>query len=213
MTKKVKDNLRTEYAISLTAGGLLLHETMSVIDFLIESRISDLNEAIDNSNILKTNSLASRTRIITELRRRNKAVRPDIWTWLKENDENEQKITLFYICLKATPILFDFQTEVVLEKWRALDLFIVKEDVLYFFDKKAQFETEIDKWSETTRIKAATVIIRILRESGILRKNKITPMEAPDSFWLFFVKQDDPWFLELCLLPQNRREQILDLYK
>ena len=176
-------NNHTLYSVSLTAGGLLQHETLSVIDYLIESRVSELGEAIKNSDVLKTNSEASRKRLITELRRRDKAVSSEVWKWLKNNSPKEQKISLFYICLKATSLLFDFQSEVVLEKWRSLHLSINREDVLYFFDKKSQNYSELDKWSQTTRIKAATVIIRILKESGILLHGNLKQLEADDSFW------------------------------
>jgi hypothetical protein len=203
-------NKKKKYTVALTAGGLLQHETNAIVEYLIDSKLSELNDAIKNSEVLKTNSQASRIRLVTELRRRNKAVCSDVWRWFKENNSNEQKITLFYICLKATPMLFDFQTEVVLEKWRSLDLHLDKNDVLYFFDKKAQFYEEIDQWSETTRIKAATVIIRILNETGILKDNKLTQIDASNSFWRFFVDQGDTWFLELCLLSKKQRDEIME---
>jgi hypothetical protein len=62
---------------------------------------------------------------------------------------------------------------------------------------------------QTTRIKAATVIIRILKESGILVHGNLKQLEADDSFWRFFVEQGESWFLELCLLPQIRRKKII----
>ena len=197
--------------VSLTAGGLLHNETIAVINYLIEGNFKQLSEVIKNSNILKTNSQSSRNRLVTELRRRDKAINKEVWAWLKNNDSNEQKITLFYICLKSTPLFFDFQSEVVLGKWRSLDLKVSKADVLYFFDRKAQNYSEIDEWSETTREKAATVFIRILRECGILNNNQISRIEASNTFWYFFIKQGDPWFLELCLLPKERRESIMEL--
>ncbi len=206
-------NKKKKYTVALTAGGLLQHETIAIVDYLIGARLSELKEAIKNSEVLKTNSHASRLRLVTELRRRNKAVISEVWKWLKSNNSNEQKITLFYICLKATPMLFDFQTEVVLGKWRSLDLHLDKNDVLYFFDKKSHYHEEIDQWSDTTRIKTATVIIRILKETGILNNNQLTQIDASNSFWRFFVEQGDPWFLELCLLSKNRREEIMEIFK
>ncbi|KAA3613609.1 MAG: DUF1819 family protein [Calditrichaeota bacterium] len=207
-----KTNLQN-YAFTFTAGGLLLDEILSLLDYLIENRVNELNDAIKKNDILKTNAMASRVRIVTEIRRRYKAVDSWVWTFLKNSNLDEQKLILFFVMLKATPIFFDFQSEVILEKWRSRDLHLDKNDVLYFFDKKTQVYPDIETRTEATRTKAATVIVRILRESGILVKNTINQPQAADYFWNYFIKHDEAWFLELALLPQHQRKELMDNYE
>ncbi len=196
--------------VSFGIGGLLIHETLALIDYLIEGKIKELSEVIKTTDVLKTNSESSRIRLLTELRRRNKAVSIQVWQFIKNANPAEQRLALFYVCLKASKLLFDFQFEVVLQKWRAMDYSVSKDDVLFFLDKKSLDYPDIEKWSETTKVKSATVVIRMLNESGLLKNNKLTQPEEADSFWRFFVDLGDPWFLELCLLNKEQRDRIIE---
>jgi len=198
---------------SFSVGGLLFNETIAVIDYLIEGKIKELNKVIKTTEVIKTNSEASRLRILSEIRRRDKAVNTEVWHLIGNSVKNEQQLALFYVCLKASKLLFDFQVEVVLEKWRSLDHIVNKNDALYFIDKKSVNYPEIEKWTDNTKEKTATVLIRILNESGILKKNRLVQPYVSDHFWAFFIKQGDPWFLELCLMPKNQRDKINDNLK
>ena len=121
---------------------------------------------------------------------------------------HEQKIFLFYTCLKTYSIIFDFIFDVVVEKWLSRDIDVNAGDVLYFLDKKTSNHLEIDQWTATTKQKVATVMIRMLKEVGILRDAKIMALDASDAYWHNFVKIGEPWFLQACLLNKERRDQI-----
>ena len=174
---------------SFSVGGLLYNETIAVIDYLIAGKIKELNKIIKTTDVLKTNSEASRLRILSEIRRRDKAVNTEIWHLIGNSGKSEQQLALFYVCLKASKLLFDFQVEVVLEKWRALDHIVNKNDALYFIDKKSVDFPEIENWSESTKEKTATVLIRILNEAGILNESRLNQPDDSDRFWVFFIKQ------------------------
>ena len=75
-------------------------------------------------------------------------------------------------------------------------------------DKKTSNHLEIDQWTATTKQKVATVMIRMLKEVGILRDAKIMALDASDAYWHNFVKIGEPWFLQACLLNKERRDQI-----
>lgn len=199
--------------VSFGVGGLLLHETLAIIDYLVEGKIKELNEVIKTAEVLKTNSESSRVRFVTELRRRYKVVNNEIWQFIKDCPADEQKLALFFVCLKASQLLFDFQFEIVLEKWRTLDLSLDKNDVLYFFNKKSLTYPEIEKWSEKTKAKSAIVFIRILNETGFLVQNKITRPDVSKQFWQFFIGLSEAWFLEWCLLSKVQRDQIMEEVK
>ncbi len=198
---------------SFTVGGLLFNETIAVIDYLIAGKIKELNRVIKTTDVLKTNSEASRLRILSEIKRRDKAVNIEVWHYIGNLVKNEQQLALFYVCLKASKLLFDFQVEVVLEKWRTLDHIVIKNDALYFIDKKSMHYPEMENWSDNTKEKTATVLIRILNEAGILNESRLNHPDVSDNFWAFFIKQGDPWFLELCLIPKNQRDKIMEIAK
>lgn len=198
---------------SFSVGGLLFNETIAVIDYLIAGKIKELNKVIKTTDVLKTNSEASRLRILSEIRRRDKAVKIEVWHFIGNLVKSEQQLALFYVCLKASKLLFDFQVEVVLEKWRTLDHIVIKNDALYFIDKKSMHYPEMENWSDNTKEKTATVLIRILNEAGILNESRLNHPDVSDHFWAFFIKQGDPWFLELCLMPKNQRDKIMEIAK
>ena len=96
----------------------------------------------------------------------------------------------------------------MVEKWLSRDIDVNAGDVLYFLDKKTSNHLEIDQWTATTKQKVATVMIRMLKEVGILRDAKIMALDASDEYWNYFVKIGEPWFLQACLLNKERRDQI-----
>jgi len=79
-----------------------------------------------------------------------------------------------------------------------------------FLDKKSSVQNDIEDWSSQTRRKIITVLIRMLKEVGMLEKNKLVQLEASDEFWRMFVNINDGWFLEVGLLSKEQREKIIN---
>lgn len=198
----------TKYLISFTAGALMFDETVRVLEFILNETLEFEKNFIIEKNIIKVNSEAGRKRVLQEIRKRSKAVDKSIWELFNQSNKNEKKIILFYVVLKTYQIVFDFMREVILEKWKSLTSDFSERDIEIFLDKKIIEHPEIEIWTETTRAKVIQVIIRILKEAGILINNKIEPIIANYSFWKHFVKIGDPWFLELALLNKQQRDKI-----
>jgi hypothetical protein len=98
---------------------------------------------------------------------------------------------------------------VVLENWKNMKRDLDERDVELFLERKSHEHSEIDEWTDSTRDKVVQVIMRILKESGILIDSEITPLEVTDEFWKLFGALNDEWFLELALLNKDHREKIL----
>jgi hypothetical protein len=196
------------YLISFTAGGLLYEEFISLYPYLNDAKINSISGEIKTNVLLQTNSQAARQRIIQEVKKRYHSVNKIAFSDFDAFNQNEQKIFLFYTCLKTYSIIFDFIFDVVVEKWLSRDIDVNAGDVLYFLDKKTSNHLEIDQWTATTKQKVATVMIRMLKEVGILRDAKIMALDASDEYWNYFVKIGEPWFLQACLLNKERRDQI-----
>ena len=196
------------YLISFTAGGLLYDETISLQPYLNDEKIELIANEVKINKYLQTNSQAARQRIIQEVKKRYLAVGGNAFLIFNKLDQNEQRIFIFYTCLKTYGIILDFIFDVVVEKWLSRDIDVNADDVLYFLDKKTSNHLEIDQWTATTKQKVATVMIRMLKEVGILRDAKIMALDASDEYWNYFVKIGEPWFLQACLLNKERRDQI-----
>ena len=204
----MNEKINNPYLISFTAGGLLYEETISLLPYLNDDRIELITEQVSNNSLLQTNSQAARQRILQEIRKRYHAVGGDNFTLFESFTQNERKIFLFFTCIKTYKIIFDFIFDVVVEKWLSRDIKIGTDDVFYFLDKKASTHPEINQWTPTTKQKVSTVMIRVLKEVGILRDAKIMALDASDAYWHNFVKIGEPWFLQACLLNKERRDQI-----
>ena len=213
LQERVNNNLTklkpNEYLISFTAGGLLAEETRAVISYLNEKEISRLPEEIKNNLHLQTNSQASRQRVVQELKKRYRVVGQATFDLFQESDNQQQNILIFYSCAKIYTILFDFLFGPITEKWLTRDLTINKSDVNHFLDLQSNSHPEIDRWTDTTREKVATVMIRMLKEVGLLRLGELQQLDAPDTFWRHFVEQGDVWFLQAMLLSKEDRTRIV----
>ena len=62
------------YSASFTAGGLLIEEMLSLLDYLNEDNIENIYEQIKNNTKLMTNSESARKRIVREIRYRYNSV-------------------------------------------------------------------------------------------------------------------------------------------
>ena len=164
-----EQNYSNPYLISFTAGGVLYDEFISLYPYLNDEKIDTIIEEIKENVLLKTNSQAARQRIIQEVRKRYNAVNKNTFSNFMELNQNEQKISLFYSCLKTYPIIFDFFFDIIIEKWLSRDIEIDKSSVLYFLDKQSSSHPEIDDWKETIMIFSPKLISSLAPHSwGIL---------------------------------------------
>lgn len=202
------NKISTKYSISFTAGSLLVNETVNVLNYLLEGTIDEKIDEIVLTNAIQINSESARKRVLQEIRKRYSAVDKSVWELFNHVSPQEKKILLLYISIKTYKLLEDFFVEVIIEKWKSQRLKLGERDIEIFLDKKSNKHSEIETWSDSTRGKVLQVILRILKESGILINGNISPLEAPDYFWEFFVDLGDPWFLDLALLAKNKRDRI-----
>ena len=198
-----------KYSASFTAGSLLLEETSRIIDYIIDDTLEEKKKDIITNNAIKINSESARKRVLQEIRKRKKAVNPVVWERFAISNQSEQKILLFYVCLKTYTLIYDFQKEVVLENWKNMKRELAERDVELFLERKSYQHSEIDEWTDSPRDKIVQVVIRILKEAGILIDYKLLPLEAGNEFWNLFVELNDGWFLEFALLNKNQRDKVL----
>ena len=203
-------NIESKYSASFTAGALLHAETIALLKYLNDDNISNITEQIKTNTLLKTNSESSRKRIIAEIIKRYYSVNNDVFQLCSKASIDEQKILLFYSCLKTYPLLFDFMFDIVIEKWLSLELIIKSSDMKRFLNKKSSQYPEIDAWSELTHNKISSVSIKILKDAGIYVDKKLTRVNLSPIFLKTFIAWGDPWFLQALLLNKEQRNEILN---
>jgi len=199
------------YSAHLTAGGLLYHETIRCLPLLLQEDYSEkLKKEAEKNKYILTKSQASRKRMTQELRLRAEHAPGWFWQEFQSRTEPEQRMLLFYLCLRTYKLLFDMHFDVVVERWNRLFHTVEKHDVLFRIDQMAVDDEVIASWTESTISKVATVYIRMLRESGMLKNKKLHPLDSDFTCWAMIAKENDLWMMDAALLSAQEKSRILD---
>lgn len=199
------------YTAAITGGGFLFEETNLLLPLLqSDNRVTLLKEETVNNRILQINAEKSRENNIREIARRYDTMPVSFWEDYKMMEEHNQKIALFFVILKTYKICFDFQIRVTLRKWNGIAKSLTHEDLRMEFSEIASRDEFVNSWSESTLRKVSSAYLSILRKIGMLDKaNALHSVEAGNMD--YYLKTGEPWFLEACLLPPFRIDQIKQL--
>jgi hypothetical protein len=197
------------YSASFTTGPLLTDEIDAVIKFMDENDQQNLEVIIKTDKILRVNSVAGRKRRLREILNRIESVPEGYWNFYRQLSGKEEKsVFLYYVCMKYYSLVRDFHLEVILSKWRVLDTSYGKEEVERFLMRASMQHPEVDGWTEGTRKKISQVLTLMLKEVGIVAKEKIRLIFLPDKFWIFFIQHGEGWFLEAMFLTREQRDLL-----
>ena len=192
---------RNKYDANFTAGGILYNEFISLKEILISAQFIELikiEEEQNNSIGIKT--LGSRKRIISEIKRRYAQVSLDFWHNFFEWNEVEQKLGLFFLCLKTYPLIFDIHFEVTLKKFKTGNK-LEAYDIQMRIDEITSNDIEVSKWSEKTFNKINVQYRKAIKDVGLYNGTILKrETKARAIFWDYFKKNNEYWFLEACFI-------------
>lgn len=202
--KNVKENY--EYTASFTAAALLFAEYLKIEEFLYSENFEELiDQEVKRNEFLSIKTEAARKRVTQEIRKRYEYTSKEFWEMFFTLQEEEQKLALFYLCLKTYPLVMDFHVEVALKKWQSRSLKLDTIDLQMRLDEIASVNEEVSGWSEATQRKTMTVYIRMLNEAGLLKDDElIQPKNINTDFWDYFLKLGEGWFIEACFHNQKQ---------
>jgi hypothetical protein len=197
--------IKSKYTASFTAGALLFQEFNSVIPFISGDNLYILLQSeVRENKYLAIKTESARKRIIQEMLKRAGNAPDGFWSFYKNIPEAEQKLALFYLCLKTYYLLFDFHFEVAVPKWKLhaneLDIY----DIQMRLDRIASADETVYHWADQTKEKVISRYRKILTESGLLQKDRmIRPISIRNEFWHYFIGLNEPWFIEACFYNVN----------
>jgi hypothetical protein len=195
-------NIKSKYDANFTAGGILFNEFTALENMLLsenfEERIS-IEEEENNVMGVATNS--ARKRIISEIKRRYNVALNDFWIYFFGWNENEQKLALFYLCLKTYPLIFDIHFEVTLKKYK-LGSPLYSYDIQMRLDELSSTSSDVESWSESTVKKINTQYRKAMKDAGLYKGKELKKVNhiSSDLFWNYFKENDESWFLEACFI-------------
>ena len=202
---------KSPYSASFTARALGYYEMESILPVMLDDLIADKVKVLSqDSTHLQLATLQSRKRVLAEMLVRFKAVDRSFWDRYVTLGEREKRLALLFVILKSYRLLFELQVNLVIPKYYSPDRVLTKNDVFAAISEVASRDEFVDSWSEDTRNRAASQYVTILRQAGLIDETtgELREPNVADEELAYYVRIGEIWFLQACLLPGYRVEQI-----
>lgn len=185
-------------------GCSFMHNEMKAMLPLLLSPDADtlLKKEISENNILLIKSESSRKKAVLEFKRRFNAVPREFWEWFATVSESTQLWAMFFVNLKTYHIFFDFQVNVVLNNWNGISRTVTYNDILSEFYQISASNAFVDSWSKETKDRITSSFITLLRKVGLLdaKTSELRSPQVNEEEFAYFLKINEAWFLDACLL-------------
>ena len=185
-------------------GCSFMHNEMKAMLPLLLSPDADalLKKEISENNILLIKSETSRKKAVLEFKRRFNVVPREFWEWFATVSDSTQLLAMFFVNLKTYRIFFDFQVNVVLNNWNGISRTVTYNDILSEFYQISASNAFVDSWSKETKDRITSSFITLLRKVGLLdaKTSELRSPEVNEEEFAYFLKINEAWFLDACLL-------------
>ena len=199
------------YSFSFLTGALYLQDSLAVGELALKQ--PDWSEVLfgaAQNNLLKQRKIASRTRLLREIRYRLQQLTHAELEFLCEASSRDQRQLLFIAICRRFRFIREFVEEVVRIKASTLDLQLYPTDFARFFDRKGAASPEVDQLTSKSIAKIKQVLIRMLAEAGLLDSTSsqriMRPM--PSKALLKLVTRTNPMNLRCLLLSDADIRQL-----
>lgn len=212
--KSIKNRNITYSASFTTATGALFYREILALLPLLKStdyRILLANEVKENK-VLQINAQTTRKKVITEIINRLDFQFEGFLELFENAPQNERVLLLFFLGLKAEPLIYDFHFDVTLPAWKGSSRIFDAFTYQMKMDEIGNKHENVREWAESTRKQILKIYKRILKEAGFLKGNSVVKPVCSDDFFFPFIKNNEAWFLEACFLTQAERERIINKY-
>ena len=181
----------------------MLDETVALTPILFapdaDSRLQSLIDGAGSSLLGKSKT---RSRMITEFRRRYNAMPPSFWKWFLTLDRTGQTIALYYCLMRTYLLVKDVHLNVFLPRLKSANPTVVKADVERHICQIAAMDDFVASWSDETKGKIAGSCLSFLRCVGMLNgDDELKPVFVPDGLAAHFISRGESWYLESLGMP------------
>ena len=191
------------YTAAMTGCSFMHNEMKAMLPLLLSPDADTLlKKEISENNILLIKSETSRKKAVLEFKRRFNAVPREFWDWFATVSESTQLWAMFFVNLKTYRIYFDFQVNVVLNNWNGISRTVTYNDILSEFYQISASNDFVDSWSKETKDRITSSFITLLRKVGLLdaKTSELRSPQVNEEEFTYFLKINEAWFLDACLL-------------
>lgn len=202
------------YSASFTGAAMLFNEmNVAVQELLKDDSPETIKRLRTDPDLIQIKAARSRERVTAEFVRRFRAVPKSFWERYVTLTESEQRLALLYVILKTYRLLFEFQINLVLPKYNSPDRMLTKNDIQMSLSELATKDAFVDSWSDETRDRLSSQYLAILRQGGLINETtkELQEPALPKEDFLYYIQIGEIWFLQACLLPGYKIEQLKQL--
>ncbi len=164
------------YSTRNTSKGALLKETAQLLN-AVSSGLSlpEVRTQAQDGALLHQRAFASRSKIWRVIHYRLFThniswVIEDLKKVYRMGPHSPEFISIIYLHYALRDRLtFDFVTQVIWQHWIERSFSVSRDDILSHLDQAAETQQQIQRWSESSRRKLASIILSALRDFGLLR--------------------------------------------
>ena len=161
-----------------------------------------LRKEVDGGETLALGKAKTRSRMITEFRRRHKAMPPSFWRWFLSLDRPGRTIALYYCLLRTYLVLREAHLDVALPRLRSANPVVERADMERLIAKIGETDPFVASWSDSTKERVASSCLSMLREVGMLGpSNRLSPVPVPPAVARHFATRGESWYLEALGMP------------
>ena len=207
--------MNNDYIFSYTAATLMLHETDEVMKRYLEYKDWDkVKDLVIEENIMQKQSVSSRKRVFTEIKRRIESLTSNQLEFINEANSSDIRNLVFLSILKTYRFIYEFMAEVISKKVLMFDYKILNSDYETFFESKKYAVEQLENITEATQYKLKQVLFRILEEAMIIdntkSKNILKPHLSGEVIEL--IVKDNPVYLKAFLYTDYEIEKMKERY-
>ena len=164
-----------DYSAKLTAEPFMYNETKILAKYLLDGEdIDELKKRNLKENLICHKKIGSVQRVNSPLFRRLKIMDEELLNEFINGDITTSKMILLYAIMKTDKLVRDFVFEVYQEKLRLRSDYIEKFDMDTWYESKKEISKNLKDKTENTEAKLKQVILKILQDSGLVRKEQTT---------------------------------------
>lgn len=179
--------------MSFTTGSLFHREAVELAQLYLDLGDWDVVRAkVVSENLLQSRTLSALKRLCREVFPRLKTLSLGEIEFLVEGRYQEQAYLLWIAVCRRYRFIAEFALEVLRERFITLKADLSPEDFDSFFNRKAEWHSELEEISQATRIRLRQVLFKMLREADLLTPNNIINAAMPTPGFLSLISRGDP---------------------
>lgn len=168
--------------MAFTTGALFFHESVKLAGLYISLRQwQAVRSAVVAENLIQARTANTLNRVTNEIISRLKTVNKQEINFLAQAEYGDQRYMLWLAVCRRYTFIGDFAVDVVHANFTYFKNTVTYEDYNSFFNKKAEWNSELDRIAPATKGKTRQTLFKMMREANLLDKNNAIIPIAPSA--------------------------------